>query len=101
MKASQKNLVYDYEDLLYGIVKHYPPSKSKNLKDVNQRQFLNSPELIKKYGFWANTDKDQYPNFADSFPFDSSRHGLFSTIKKVYQKVTGFLAPSTSGSYGG
>jgi len=81
-----QNLIYDYDDLVYGIVKNYPPSKAKKLREVNQREFLHSPELIKKYGFWSNTDKDLYPNFADSFPFDSTRHGLVAPQTETLQE---------------
>ena len=83
-----QNLVYDYEDLVFGIVKNYPPSKAKKLRDVNQREFLTSPDLVKKYGFWSDTDKDIYPNFSDSFPFDPKRHGILSTIRRVADKIS-------------
>ena len=57
-------------------------------KNISNRDFLSSPALVKKYGLLKDTDKDNFINAADCYPFDSSRHGFFGDIyKKVKTKA--------------
>lgn len=87
--ASKPNLVYDYDDLLIGSIKNFPPNPlPKDKNDITQWQFLNNADLLKEYGYFGNADKDLYPNFADSYPFDPSRHGIISSVKNAVKKAT-------------
>lgn len=81
---SPQKMAYQFDDLIFNKNK---PTKSKKLKGINQVQFLNSPNLVKKYGFWRDTDHDKYSNFADSYPFDSQQHGFFSDAVKKIKKI--------------
>src|SRR3989304_3865208 len=60
--------------------------KKIKLKDVSQLQFLHDRDLIKQFGLWTDTDKDKYLNFADSFPFDKTRHGLIAPQTETPQE---------------
>src|SRR3989337_4489556 len=81
-----KQLVYDFEDLIAGSIRNAPVRPTKKLKDVSQLQFLHDRELIKQFGLWTDTDKDKYLNFADSFPFDKTRHGLVAPQTETLQE---------------
>ena len=87
----KKQLVYNFEDLIAGSIRNAPVKPSKTLKDTTQLGFLHNRELLKRYGHFGDADKDGYLNFADSWPYDSSRHGLFSTITKVLNKASDII----------
>jgi hypothetical protein len=47
-----------------------------SLKNVSNRQFLNSSALVKKYGLFGDADFDRKVNWKDCFPFDRKRQDV-------------------------
>lgn len=72
MKNNQR-----YSDLLIGPARESPTEKlSQNKKNISREQFLRNPSLVKRYGFWRDTDRDSIMNAFDCYPFDPSRHAI-------------------------
>ena len=75
------------------------PSIPKNKKNISQAQFLSSPALIRKHGFWADSDKDgRHLNFGDCMPFDKKRHGTLPSVFTGTPNVFTPYVPTTGGS---
>lgn len=64
-----------FSDSLIGVMSNSPNFSNKK-KNIPTKQFLTSPFLLKKYGFWSDTDKDGVLNGFDCFPFDRKRQDV-------------------------
>jgi len=60
-------------------------NKNKKLKGISNKQFLRSPKLISEYGYFSDSDNDNWPNFKDCYPFNPNMHQAGPTIPQSLQ----------------
>jgi len=61
--------------------------KRKYLKNVTLQSYLQSKKLQKMFSPFSDTDKDNFINIFDCYPFDSSRHGVGEWIRRGIEKI--------------
>ncbi len=66
--------------------------KREYLKEVKLQSYLQDKKLQKLFSPFSDTDRDYFVNVLDCYPFDSSRHGIRSWLRKAGEKL-GIVKP--------